>query len=226
MSWVKALGSSEDVFDENADDISLQSKEWKYNMEKRAKDGFRDGINAGKEASLQAGFNQGYRAGALRMKAVGQLKGTASALQIWCQLQDPGSPAAASVSSLLQCVVQHEERIEAAMKRAQERPIPSVGDVSEDLANLGVGLTPEQGCGRTDCCKEDTDCSSSHSSCSTLLHSHPAGQSLEELLRWCMSIVVELGLPEGLLHHLQQISTSGLRPGGTGCPSASEITVD
>uniref|UniRef100_A0AAY4BS30 Essential protein Yae1 N-terminal domain-containing protein n=1 Tax=Denticeps clupeoides TaxID=299321 RepID=A0AAY4BS30_9TELE len=69
MSWVKALGSSEDVFDENADDISLQSKEWKYNMEKRAKDGFRDGINAGKEASLQAGFNQGYRAGGLNSRS-------------------------------------------------------------------------------------------------------------------------------------------------------------
>ncbi len=38
MSWVKSVASSEDVFDEDVDDISLlQNKEWKYNMEKRAK---------------------------------------------------------------------------------------------------------------------------------------------------------------------------------------------
>ncbi len=38
MSWVKSVTSSEDVFDEDVDDISLlQNKEWKYNMEKRAK---------------------------------------------------------------------------------------------------------------------------------------------------------------------------------------------
>lgn len=35
MSWVRAVPSSEDVFDENADDISLQSKEWDANMKKR-----------------------------------------------------------------------------------------------------------------------------------------------------------------------------------------------
>lgn len=38
-------------------------------------DGFRDGIDAGKEASLQQGFNLGYREGADKMKAIGQFKG-------------------------------------------------------------------------------------------------------------------------------------------------------
>lgn len=37
MSWVKSVASSEDVFDQDVDDISLLNKEWKYNMEKRAK---------------------------------------------------------------------------------------------------------------------------------------------------------------------------------------------
>lgn len=37
MSWVKSVASSEDVFDEDVDDISLLNKEWKCNMEKRAK---------------------------------------------------------------------------------------------------------------------------------------------------------------------------------------------
>lgn len=35
MSWVRAALSSEDVFDENADETSLQSKEWNSNMKKR-----------------------------------------------------------------------------------------------------------------------------------------------------------------------------------------------
>ena len=38
MSWVKSVSvSGDDVFDEDADDISLQNKEWKHNMEKRVK---------------------------------------------------------------------------------------------------------------------------------------------------------------------------------------------
>lgn len=38
MSWVKSVQySGEDVFDEDADDINLQDKEWKYNMKKRVK---------------------------------------------------------------------------------------------------------------------------------------------------------------------------------------------
>lgn len=36
MSWVKALPmSGDDVFDESADELSLQSKEWTSNMKKR-----------------------------------------------------------------------------------------------------------------------------------------------------------------------------------------------
>lgn len=46
MSWVKSVASSEDVFDEEVDDISLQNKEWKYNMEKRAKVREQSFINA------------------------------------------------------------------------------------------------------------------------------------------------------------------------------------
>uniref|UniRef100_A0A3Q0SCF7 OTU deubiquitinase with linear linkage specificity a n=1 Tax=Amphilophus citrinellus TaxID=61819 RepID=A0A3Q0SCF7_AMPCI len=38
MSWVKAVSlSGEDVFDESADDLSLQNKEWTSNMKKRLK---------------------------------------------------------------------------------------------------------------------------------------------------------------------------------------------
>jgi hypothetical protein len=38
-------------------------------------DGYVDGIDHGKEASLQLGFNMGYREGAASTRAIGQLKG-------------------------------------------------------------------------------------------------------------------------------------------------------
>ncbi|CAN9506393.1 unnamed protein product [Ophioblennius macclurei] len=76
MSWVKAASfNGEDVFDENGDELSLQSKEWMSNMKKRVKDGYVDGVDAGEEASLQAGFDQGFREGAAQTAAVGRLKG-------------------------------------------------------------------------------------------------------------------------------------------------------
>lgn len=38
-------------------------------------EGYRDGIEAGKELALQKGFNQGYRHGAELMITCGQFKG-------------------------------------------------------------------------------------------------------------------------------------------------------
>lgn len=38
-------------------------------------EGYRDGIEAGKELALQTGFNQGYRHGAKLMITCGQFKG-------------------------------------------------------------------------------------------------------------------------------------------------------
>uniref|UniRef100_A0A8C3SBL9 YAE1 maturation factor of ABCE1 n=1 Tax=Chelydra serpentina TaxID=8475 RepID=A0A8C3SBL9_CHESE len=80
MSWVQAAVSqpSEDVFDEDADELHLVQKEWKSTMEKRVKEGYRDGVEAGKELSLQQGFNRGYKQGAEMMMTCGQLKGTLS----------------------------------------------------------------------------------------------------------------------------------------------------
>lgn len=38
-------------------------------------DGYVDGVDAGEEASLQVGFNLGFREGAAQTAAVGRLKG-------------------------------------------------------------------------------------------------------------------------------------------------------
>lgn len=208
MSWVKSVGSSEDVFDEDVDDISLQNKEWKYNMEKRAKDGFRDGIDAGKEASLQAGFNMGYREGATKMTVIGQLKGIMSAVRCWCQVQLPGSPALASVIDLLQRLEAHEDGLVDAMRKAQQKPLPSVTEMVDDMEDLNVEQRDQVE--DADCCERNgtnNDCCGNGrgvSEDSPRVLSH-GSLSTRQLLKCCLDLVTELGLPEELKHHIQQL---------------------
>lgn len=218
MSWVKAVGiSGEDVFDEDADDITLQNKEWKYNMEKRAKDGYRDGIDAGKEASLQLGFNRGYREGAAKTVAIGRLKGIVSAIQCWCQLQRPDIPTPASVTDLLQRVVRHEDFLIQVMVKALEKPPPSVSDVSDCMEDLGVDHAGEgcrrDGCQDADCCKRGGDIGIDSNPplkthCLSSTDPSPSSvENLEQLVQRCTEVVSELGLPEELSQHLQQLGS-------------------
>uniref|UniRef100_A0A803SP13 Essential protein Yae1 N-terminal domain-containing protein n=1 Tax=Anolis carolinensis TaxID=28377 RepID=A0A803SP13_ANOCA len=71
-------GGGEDVFDEEADELDVVQKEWKSTMERHVKEGYREGIEAGKEVTLQQSFNQGYKEAIRIMFSCGQLKGTLS----------------------------------------------------------------------------------------------------------------------------------------------------
>ncbi|XP_068566108.1 OTU deubiquitinase with linear linkage specificity a [Cebidichthys violaceus] len=209
MSWVKTVSYSEDVFDENADDLTLQSKEWTSNMKKRVKDGYVDGVEAGEEASLQAGFNLGFREGAAQTAAVGRLKGIVSAIWCWCQIQRPERPPPASVTDLLWRVSQHEDAIVEGIRVALENPPPSVSSVSESLEDLEVQQAESgcggEGCEGMDCCKKgekmdqqklrsgSTDCSAG------------SGESLNLLLERCLDLVSELELPQELIGHIQEL---------------------
>uniref|UniRef100_A0A671K4E6 Yae1 domain-containing protein 1-like n=1 Tax=Sinocyclocheilus anshuiensis TaxID=1608454 RepID=A0A671K4E6_9TELE len=205
MSWVKSVAASEDVFDEDVDDNSLQNKEWKYNMEKRAKDGFRDGSDAEKEASLQAGFNMGYTEGATKMTVIGQLKGIMS-------------PALASVTDVLQRLETHEDGLVEDMRKAQQRPPPSVTEMVDDMEDLNVEQRNQGGESRCsnngDCCgrgRANNDCCGnvggvSEDSPRTLCqHSLSTGESLKRLLKCCLDLLTELGIPEELKLHIQQL---------------------
>ncbi|XP_066498194.1 OTU deubiquitinase with linear linkage specificity a [Hoplias malabaricus] len=220
MSWVKAVTSSDDVFDEDEDDISLQNKEWRYNMEKRVKGGYRDGMDAGKEASLQVGFNLGYREGAVGMKAIGQLKGIVSALQCWCQSQPSRISQLSSITELLQRIDQHEQDLVDAMRKAQEQPPPSVTEVAGDMEDLAVDQSEDSGsfgCCRKDgdidgCCKDgEMDCGGNDRDMTRSLFKISSqsllqtGQSLKQLLQSCMELVTDMGLPEELIFHIQQL---------------------
>ncbi|XP_052452686.1 OTU deubiquitinase with linear linkage specificity a [Carassius gibelio] len=203
MSWVKLVASSEDVFDEDVDDISLQNKEWKYNMEKRAKDGFRDGSDAGKEASLQTGFNMGYTEGAAKMTVFGQLKGIMSAVRCWCQVQLPGSPALASVTDLLQRLETHEDELVEDMRKAQQGPPPSMTEMVDEMEDLNVEQR-NRGGANNDCCGK-VGGASEDSPRTLCQHSFSTGESLRHLLKCCLDVVTELGLPEEIKLHIQQL---------------------
>ncbi|KAJ8279465.1 hypothetical protein COCON_G00065310 [Conger conger] len=216
MSWVKSVSVvSEDVFEEDGSDIILQNKEWNNNMSKRVKDGYRDGVDAGKDASLQRGFNVGYREGVEKMVAVGQLKGILSALQCWCQLQHPGSPAFSSISHLLQDVSRHEDRVIERMKmNVGQQPPASVGEITEAVEDLQMEHSDTGcgggGCSKDNCCRKEQTPEEGPTALQTPCQSttHPtfsAEESVEPLLKRCMDLVVELGLPEELLHNLQQL---------------------
>ncbi|KAG8009557.1 Yae1 domain-containing protein 1 [Nibea albiflora] len=216
MSWVKAASlSGEDVFDESADDISLLNREWASNMKKRIRDGYVDGVDAGEEASLQAGFSLGFREGAAKTVAVGRLKGIASAVSCWCQIQYPERPIPASVCDLLLQVGQYENSIIDGIRYALENPPPSVTSVSESMEDLDVKQPDSgccgEGCKKTDCCRREekmdldvphqqqkphtrsTDCSSSSS------------ETLNLLVQRCVDLVSELGLPQELIGHIEEL---------------------
>eukprot|EP00064_Thunnus_orientalis_P008760 superscaffoldBa00001067_g8783 len=216
MSWFKSVSyGGGDVFDESGDELSLQSKEWISNMKKRVKDGYVDGVDAGEEASLQRGFDLGYREGAAQTVAVGRLKGIVSAIWCWCEIQHPENPVPASVTDLLQRVTQHEDAITEGIKRALENPPPSVSDVSESMEDLEMDQGDQgccgEGCKEADCCRRgekmdqdfphqpqkqysgSSDCSSS------------SGESLDNLLQRCVDLVSELGLPQELIAHIQEL---------------------
>ncbi|KAM9436513.1 OTU deubiquitinase with linear linkage specificity a [Clarias gariepinus] len=213
MSWVTALPRNDDVFDDDVDELSLQNKEWRYNMEKRAKDGFRDGIDAGKEASLQQGFNLGYREGAGKMKAIGQCKGILSALRCWSQSQP--SVSSESITQLLQRVEKYEEGLFEAMRKSQEQPPPSVSELVGDMDDLGMDQSDHGLCrndkddeccrkGQSDCCGlvKDINESSARIHTETLFLNR---ESLGQLLHRCVELVTEMGLPEELRLHIQQL---------------------
>lgn len=118
------------------------------------------------------------------------------------------------MTDLLQRVCQYEETILDGIRKALENPPPSVTSVSESIEDLGVNQPDSDccggGCKETACCKGgekmDQDCPKQQQKPSSVSSdSSSSSQSLNDILQGCMDLVSELGLPDELLLHIQEL---------------------
>ncbi|KAM9697836.1 protein YAE1 homolog [Dama dama] len=226
MSWVQAAslvqGAEEeaDVFDEEADESLLVQREWRSHMQRRVKEGYRDGIDAGKADTLQQGFNQGYKEGAEVIINYGQLRGTLSALLSWCHLHDNSSALISKINNLLDAVGQCEEYVLRHLKSITSQPhvvdlLDSIQDM--DLCHVAPAeekideAKDERFCENNaefnkNCSKNlsRVDCSSLEC-CRAQEHARPENPSLTWILEQTASLVKQLGVSVDILQHLKQL---------------------
>ncbi|NWV41027.1 YAED1 protein, partial [Grantiella picta] len=218
MSWVQVSvsQSNEDIFDEDADEMYLLQKEWNSTMKNRLKEGYRDGIEAGKELALQKGFNQGYRHGAKLMITCGHFKGTLNALLSWCHFNGRDS-ALSMINNLLDVVGRHEDDVLKYLNSAEEQPhlghiLDSVQDM--DLSDTAGTEYKEVKDGKyEDCgscgentCRTNGEVSSLQFECSKAnLCTDPKKSTLAWVKKQTVWLVEQLGLSPDILHHVQQL---------------------
>ncbi|KAM7072480.1 protein YAE1 homolog isoform 2-T3 [Acridotheres tristis] len=142
MSWVQVAisQSNEDIFDEDADEMYLLQKEWNSTMKRRLKEGYRDGIEAGKELALQTGFNQGYKRGAEVMITCGQFKGTLNALLSWCHFNGHDS-ALSMINNLLDVIGKHEDDVLKYLNSTEEQQQPHLGHILDSVQDMDLNHT-------------------------------------------------------------------------------------
>uniref|UniRef100_A0A8C5PE26 YAE1 maturation factor of ABCE1 n=1 Tax=Leptobrachium leishanense TaxID=445787 RepID=A0A8C5PE26_9ANUR len=202
----------EDVFDEEGDEMGFLQTEWKRSMEKRLKEGYLNGIDAGRGNALQSGFNLGYKLGVNMLMPYGKLRGTLSALLTWYQLHNPEPPATAKLNDLLTAVCQCEDQLLKCLSSMSQAPHPS--DLSSTLEEMNLGcsgaggvLEEESSC-TTDqnCCRNKDPLALSLARCRTSQQLHDtARQELCRIAKETLSVAEHLNLPEGILYYIQSL---------------------
>lgn len=216
---VRGAGVDGDVFDEDADESLVVRREWQSNMQRRVKEGYRDGIDAGKAVTLQQGFNQGYKEGAESIINYGQLRGTLSALLSWCHLHDSSSALIGKIHNLLDAVGQCEESVLNHLKSVT--PQPHVVDLLDSIQDMDLchGLAEEEKIDESEnerLCDSNADLNKNCSKnlggkdCSSLAYFQTQEHMLSEKtdLTWILeqtsSIAKQLGISVDVLQHLRQ----------------------
>ncbi|XP_069715881.1 protein YAE1 homolog [Phaenicophaeus curvirostris] len=220
MSWVQAAVSraNEDIFDEDADEMYLLQKEWNSTMKQRLKEGYRDGIEAGKELALQEGFNQGYKHGAELMVTCGQFRGTLNALLSWCHLYGHDS-ALSEINNLLDAIGKHEEDVLKYLNSIERQPhLEHILDCVQDMdlnhtAPAGTeydegkaGKHEDIGSSGENICRNNVAVGSLQFECSKAeLCTDPEQSTLAWVKKQTVWLVEQLGLSLDILHHVQQL---------------------
>ncbi|NXG74500.1 YAED1 protein, partial [Baryphthengus martii] len=220
MSWLQvALSrSSEDIFDEDADEMYLLQREWNSTMKKRLKEGYRDGVEAGKELALQEGFNQGYRHGAELMVTCGQFRGTLNALLSWCHVNGHSS-ALSKINNLLDMVGKHEEDVLQYLNSTEQ--LPHLGHVVDSVQDMDLnqaapagteykedkaGKDEDIGSFGENICKNNSEVGSLQSECSKAkLYMDPERSTLAWVKEQTVWLIEQLGLSLDILHYVQQL---------------------
>ncbi|XP_059511715.1 protein YAE1 homolog [Myotis daubentonii] len=226
MSWVPAApgvrggGEEGEVFDEEADESLLAQREWRSQMQRRVKEGYRDGLQAGKAVALQQGFNQGYKEGAEGIINYGQLRGTLSALLSWCHLHDNSSALISKINNLLDAVGHCEEYVLKHLKSITPQPhVVDLLDSIQDMDLCHVSPTEKKIYEAEDerLCENNAEfnksCSNSLSGvdcsslecCGTQEHTHSENPNLTWILEQTASLVKQLGVSVDILQHLKQL---------------------
>ncbi|XP_012509986.1 PREDICTED: yae1 domain-containing protein 1 [Propithecus coquereli] len=226
MSWVQAAASVQgpgdegDVFDQEADESLPVQREWQSHMQRRVKEGYREGIDAGKAVALQQGFNQGYKEGAEVIINYGQLRGTLSALLSWCHLHDNSSTSISKINNLLDAVGQCEEYMLKHLTSVT--PQPQVVDLLDSIEDMDlchvvpaqkkiVEAKDERLCENNaefnkNCSKHPSGIDGSYlQCCRTQEHAHSENPNLTWILEQTTSLVKQLGVSVDVLQHLKQL---------------------
>ncbi|XP_063306731.1 protein YAE1 homolog [Pelobates fuscus] len=202
----------EDVFDEEGDEMNVVQTEWKRSMEKRLKEGYLNGRDAGRENALQSGFNLGYKLGVNMLRPFGELRGTLSALLTWSQLHNPEPAVSTKLNDLLIAVCQCEDSLLKCLSSLYQTPHPS--DLSSTLEDMNLAssapdieLDEQSPCasGRN-CCRVQDSLASSLARCRTTQQlNESAKHELCRIAKECLSVAEQLNLPEGIHRYLQTL---------------------
>ncbi|KAK2095893.1 hypothetical protein P7K49_024927 [Saguinus oedipus] len=184
------------------------------------KEGYRDGVDAGKAVTLQQGFNQGYKEGAEVILNYGQLRGTLSALLSWCHLHNNNSTLINKINNLLDAVGQCEKYVLKHLKSVT--PPTHVVDLLDSIEDMDLchvvpaekkidEATDERLCENN--AEFNKNCSRSHSGidfsylecCGTQEHVHSEKPSLTWILEQTASLVKQLGISVDVLQHLKPL---------------------
>ncbi|KAM3927645.1 protein YAE1 homolog [Leptodactylus fuscus] len=215
MSWVRAAAElqpqgGDEVFDEEADEMKLLQNDWKKSMEKRLKEGYLDGMEAGKENSLQTGFNLGYKLGVALLVPCGELRGTLSSLVTWCQVHESTSNICTQLGELLTSVVKCEDNIVKSLSSINQTSHPS--DLSSSLEDMDFTCCSEKSNERS--CNAGQDCCQNQEFVPTFPCCRTAQQlsdvvkhELGRILRDTIVLVQQSNMPADLLSYLQMLKT-------------------
>ncbi|XP_069110242.1 uncharacterized protein [Argopecten irradians] len=156
----KMEAQEDDIFDENATEIMIGSRDWQKMESSLTKLGYREGIADGQEINVQEGFNQGYKAAASLAFSIAVLRGEISALLSVKHIQktDMNKSTEVNLEQLLQDVRELEQScIKKTCMEAKTEPLrkskqccvkSEVSGVTEvsDYSNQCKGSSDQLGC--------------------------------------------------------------------------------